>query len=58
MIAPVDINGEMALVLVSRGVLRITQIGANADRVARVWFHSNPDKLTRVNLPEGFRPAD
>ncbi|MGW8590077.1 sigma-70 family RNA polymerase sigma factor [Dietzia sp. NPDC055877] len=58
MIAPIDINGEMALVLVSRGVLRITQIGANADRVARVWFHSNPDKLTRVNLPEGFRPAD
>lgn len=58
MIAPVDINGEMALVVVSRGVLRIAQIGANADRVARVWFHSNPDKLTRVNLPEGFRPAD
>ena len=58
MIAPVDINGEMALVVVSRGVLRIAQIGANADRVARVWFHSNPDKLTRVNLPDGFRPAD
>ena len=58
MIAPVDINGETALVVVSRGVLRIGQVGVTDGRVARVWFHSNPDKLTRVKLPEGFRPSD
>ena len=44
--------------MVSRGVLRIGQVGATDGRVTRVWFHANPDKLTRVNLPEGFRPAD
>ncbi|MCD2262107.1 sigma-70 family RNA polymerase sigma factor [Dietzia aurantiaca] len=58
MIAPVDVNGETALVVFSRGVLRIGQVGATDGRVTRVWFHANPDKLTRVELPEGFRPAD
>lgn len=56
MIAPVDINGEMALVVYSRGVLRVGQVGVTEGRVARIWFHANPDKLTRVALPEGFRP--
>lgn len=54
MIAPVEINGESALVVFSRGVLRVAQVGVVNGRVARVWFHSNPDKLTRVTLPEGF----
>lgn len=56
MIAPVDINGETALLVYSRGVLRLGQVGVVDGRVARVWFHANPDKLTRVKLPEGFRP--
>lgn len=58
MIVPVDVNGETALVVFSRGVLRIGQVGATDGRVTRVWFHANPDKLTRIELPEGFRPAD
>lgn len=54
MIAPVEINGETALVVQSRGVLRIAQVGVSDGAVTRIWFHSNPDKLTRVALPEGF----
>lgn len=54
MIAPVDINGETALLVYSRGVLRLGQVGVVDGRVARVWFHANPDKLSRVALPEGF----
>lgn len=53
-IAPVHINGETALLVYSRGVLRVGQIGAIDGRVARIWFHANPDKLTRIELPEDF----
>lgn len=57
MIAPVDVNGEMALAVYSRGVLRIGQLGAADGQVTRIWFHANPAKLTRLTLPEGLRPT-
>ncbi|MBB1025276.1 MULTISPECIES: sigma-70 family RNA polymerase sigma factor [unclassified Dietzia] len=57
MIAPVEVNGEFALAVVSRGVVRVAQLGVVDDRVTRVYFHSNPAKLTRLALPEGFEPT-
>lgn len=53
-IAPVEVNGESALAVVSRGVLRVAQIGVTDGLVTRIYFHSNPDKLTRLALPEGM----
>ncbi len=58
-VAPVEVNGEPGLAVRSRGVTRIGLIGTTDGRVTRIWFHANPDKLTRLNLPEEFRaPAD
>ncbi|MBC7295025.1 MAG: sigma-70 family RNA polymerase sigma factor [Dietzia sp.] len=57
MIAPVEVNGEFALAVVSRGVVRVAQLGVVDGRVTRVYFHSNPAKLTRLALPEGFEPS-
>ena len=54
MVAPVEVNGEQGLAVVSRGVLRVAQLGVEDGRVTRIWFHSNPDKLTNLRLPEGF----
>lgn len=58
MVAPVEINGEKGLAVLSRGVLRIGQLGVEDGRVTRIWFHSNPDKLTKLRLPEGFVGPD
>lgn len=55
-VAPVEVNGESALAVVSRGVLRVAQLGASDGLVTRIYFHSNPSKLTRLDLPEGFAP--
>lgn len=57
MIAPVEVNGEFALAVLSRGILRVAQLGVVDGLVTRIYFHSNPDKLTRLRLPEGFEPA-
>ena len=56
-VAPVAVNGEAGLAVLSRGVLRVAQLGVTDGRVARVYFHSNPGKLTRLVLPEGFASA-
>lgn len=53
-VAPVEVNGEVALAVVSRGVLRVVQVGVVDGRVDRLYFHCNPDKLTRLAVPEGF----
>ena len=53
-VAPVEVNGELALAVVSRGVLRVVQVGVVGGRVDRLYFHCNPDKLTRLAVPEGF----
>lgn len=53
-VTPVEVNGETALAVVSRGVLRVAQVGVVDGRIARLYFHSNPDKLTQLVLPEGF----
>lgn len=53
-VAPVEVNGELALAVASRGVLRVVQVGVVDGRVDRLYFHSNPDKLTRLAIPEGF----
>ena len=53
-VAPVEVNGEVALAVVSRGVLRVVQAGVVDGRVDRLYFHCNPDKLTRLAVPEGF----
>ncbi|AWH93372.1 sigma-70 family RNA polymerase sigma factor [Dietzia lutea] len=53
-VAPVEVNGEVALAVASRGVLRVVQVGVVDGRVDRLYFHSNPDKLTRLAVPEGF----
>ncbi|WP_249033648.1 sigma-70 family RNA polymerase sigma factor [Dietzia psychralcaliphila] len=57
MIAPVEVNGEFALAVVSRGVVRVAQLAVVDHHVTRVYFHSNPAKLTRLALPEGFEPT-
>lgn len=57
MIAPVEVNGEVALAVLARGVLRVAQVGVVDGQISRLYFHSNPDKLTRLALPEGFAPA-
>ncbi|MDX2358245.1 sigma-70 family RNA polymerase sigma factor [Dietzia sp. PP-33] len=57
MIAPVEVNGEFALAVVSRGVVRVAQLGVVDGLVTRVYFHSNPAKLTRLVLPAGFEPT-
>ncbi len=54
MVAPVEVNGELGLAMVTRGVLRVAQVGMVDGRVDRLYFHCNPDKLTRLALPEGF----
>ena len=51
-IAPVEVNGEFAMAVVSRGVLRVVQVGVVDGRVDRLYFHCNPDKLTRLELPD------
>lgn len=51
-ITPVEVNGESAVMVVSRGVVRVVQIGTTGPHVSRLYFHSNPDKLTRLTLPE------
>ncbi|TCW25829.1 sigma-70 family RNA polymerase sigma factor [Dietzia cinnamea] len=56
-VAPVEVNGELALAVVSRGVLRVVQVGVVGGRVDRLYFHCNPDKLTRLAFPEGFAAA-
>lgn len=56
-VAPVEVNGEAALAVLSRGVLRVAQIGVTDGLVTRIYFHSNPVKLTRLDLPEGFAPG-
>lgn len=56
-IAPVEVNGEPAVAVVSRGVLRVAQLGVVDGRVTRIYFHSNPTKLTRLVFPEGFAPG-
>lgn len=38
----------------SWGVLRVAQLGVSDGLVTRIYFHSNPSKLTRLDLPEGF----
>ena len=53
-IAPVEVNGEPALAMITRGVLRVAQLAETDGRVDRVYFLCNPDKLTRLALPEGF----
>lgn len=54
--APVEVNGEAALAILSRGVLRVAQLGVTDGRVTRIYIHSNPDKLTRLTVPEEFCP--
>lgn len=56
-IASVEVNGEPAVAVVSRGVLRVAQLGVVDGRVTRIYFHSNPTKLTRLVFPEGFAPG-
>ena len=56
-IAPLEINGEPGWTVVSRGVLRVVHVGVADGRVTLLYFHCNPDKLTRLALPEGFTPA-
>ena len=56
-IAPLEINGEPGWAVVSRGVLRVVHVGVADGRVTLLYFHCNPDKLTRLALPEGFTPA-
>ncbi|MDV7999852.1 sigma-70 family RNA polymerase sigma factor [Rhodococcus sp. IEGM 1408] len=56
-IAPVEVNGEFALAFHSRGVLRVAHLGVADGLVTRIYFHSNPAKLTRLALPEGFEPG-
>jgi len=56
-LAPVEVNGEPALAMVSRGVLRIAQLAVVDGRVDRVFFHCNPLKLTRLELPDGLAPG-
>lgn len=56
-VAPVEVNGEVALAVVSREVLRVVQVGVVGGRVDRLYFHCNPDKLTRLAFPEGFAAA-
>lgn len=56
-LAPVEVNGEFALAVVSRGVLRVAQLGVVDGQVTRIYFHNNPDKLTRLVFPEGFSPT-
>lgn len=56
-LAPVEVNGEPALAMVSRGVLRIAQLAVVDGRVDRVYFHCNPLKLTRLELPDGLAPG-
>ena len=56
-VAPVEVNGELALAVVSREVLRVVQVGVVGGRVDRLYFHCNPDKLTRLAFPEGFAAA-
>lgn len=53
-VALVEVNGELALAVASRGVLRVVQVAVVDGRVDRLYFHSNPDKLTRLTVPEGF----
>lgn len=53
-IAPVEVNGEFALAIHARGVLRVAHLGVTDGLVTRIYFHSNPAKLTRLALPEGF----
>ena len=53
----VEVNGEVALAVLARGVLRVAQVGVVDGQISRLYFHSNPDKLTRLALPEGFAPA-
>lgn len=59
-LVPVEVNGEAGLAVESRGVVRVAQLGTVGPHVTRLYFHSNPDKLTRLTLPEGFgvRSAD
>ena len=52
--APTTVNGEGALAIRSRGVTRVVQFRMAGGRVARIDFFCNPDKLTRVRLPEGW----
>lgn len=51
-IAPVEVNGEPALAMITRGILRIAQLAVTDGSVDRVYFHCNPVKLTRLTLPE------
>ena len=46
-----------ALAILARGVLRVAQVGVVDGRISRLYFHSNPDKLTRLALPAGFASA-
>lgn len=55
-VAPVEVNGESALAVVTRGVLRVAHLGVTDGLITRIYFHSNPVKLTRLDLPEGFAP--
>lgn len=52
--AATTVNGEGAMALRSRGVTRVIRFGMAGDRVARLDFFCNPDKLTRLVLPEGW----
>ena len=56
-VAPAEANGEAALAVVSRRVLRVVQTAVSGNRVSRLYFHCNPDKLTRLVLPDGFAPS-
>ena len=57
MIAPVEVNGEFALAVRARGILRVAQLGMTDGLVTRIYIQNNPGKLTRLALPEGFEPT-
>lgn len=57
MIAPVEVDGEFAPAILSRGVLRVAQVGVADGRIALLYSHSDPDELTRHALPEVFATA-
>lgn len=56
-LAVAEANGEVALVVRRRDVVRVVQLGVDDDKVSRLYFQCNPDKLRRLGLPEGWLPV-
>ncbi|WP_255583559.1 sigma-70 family RNA polymerase sigma factor [Dietzia sp. ANT_WB102] len=47
----------VALTADRRGDLQTVQVSVADGRVTRLYFRSNPEELTQLALPEGFRPS-